>query len=246
MFRFEKYATIFSFIGLLALLSACSPQSGPLVDDPFERINRGTHEFNKGLDRDILSPVSKGYDNFMPDSVEDIVSNFSSNLSLPGKVVNNLLQLDMPSAVTNTTRFVINSTLGLAGLFDPSDSIGLAELDADFGQTLQRWGAEEGAYIEIPLFGPSNVRDGIGLIVGMVLLDPASYVLSAPVSTYRAGSNVGAILQNRHTNGDQIDEILYESADSYAQARLVYLQNRRFKLKDSTRDAYIDPYAEFE
>ena len=246
MFRFDKYTIIFSFTGLLVLLSACSPQSGALVDDPFERMNRGTHEFNKGLDRDILSPISKGYGNFVPDSVEDILSNFSSNLSLPGKVVNNVLQLDMPAAVTNTTRFVINSTLGLAGLFDPSDSIGLVGLDADFGQTLQRWGAEEGVYIEIPFFGPSNVRDGIGLIVGMVLLDPASYVLKSPVASYRVGSNVGAILQNRHTYGDQIDEVLYESADSYAQARLVYLQNRRFKLKDSTRDAYIDPYDEFE
>ena len=208
MFRFEKYTIIFSFTGLLVLLSACSPQSGALVDDPFERMNRGTHEFNKGLDRDILSPISKGYGNFVPDSVEDIVSNFSSNLSLPGKVVNNVLQLDIPAAGTNLARFVINSTVGLAGIFAPSDSMGLAEVTTDFGQTLQRWGAEEGAYIEIPFFGPSNVRDGIGLIVGAILLDPASYVLKSPVSTYRSGSNLGAILQNRQIYGDQIDENL--------------------------------------
>ena len=124
--------------------------------------------------------------------------------------------------------------------------MGLAEINADFGQTLQRWGAEEGAYIEIPFFGPSNIRDGIGLVVGAMLLDPASYVLKSPVSSYRSGSNVGAVLQNRQINADQIDDILYKSADSYAQARIVYLQNRRFKLKDSKRDAYIDPYDEFE
>ncbi len=246
MLRFEKCAIISSLMGLLLLLSACSPHSDILVHDPLERMNRGTHEFNKILDRDILSPTSEGYSNLLPDPIEDSVTNFSSNLSLPGKVVNNILQLDISGAGKNSARFVVNSTVGLAGLFDPSDSMGLAEVDADFGQTLQLWGAEEGAYIEIPFFGPSNIRDGIGLIVGAILLDPASYVLKSPVSTYRSGSNLGAILQNRQIYGDQIDEILYESADSYAQARLVYLQNRRFKLKDSTHDVYIDPYDEFE
>ena len=246
MFRFEKYSIIPAFTGILLLLSACSPHPEMLFYDPFERMNRGTHEFNKGLDRDILSPASKGYSEFLPDPVEDSVSNFSSNLSLPGKVVNNVLQLDIPAAGTNLARFVINSTVGLAGIFAPSDSMGLAEVTTDFGQTLQRWGAEEGAYIEIPFFGPSNVRDGIGLIVGAMLLDPASYILKSPVSSYRSISNVGATLQNRQIYTDQIDDILYKSADSYAQARLVYLQNRRFKLKDSTSDAYIDPYEDFE
>ena len=96
---------------------------------------------------------------------------------------------------------------------------------------LQLWGVGEGAYAELPVFGPSNMRDGIGLIVDMVLLDPASHTLKSPVTTYRTGSRVGEVLQKRQIYGAQIDEILYESADSYAQSRLVYLQSRRFPIE---------------
>ena len=246
MFEHVKRVTILIATGLILLLSACSPRSGAVFHDPFERLNRATHAFNKGLDRNLLSPVSKGYTAVVPDPVENGISNFASNLSLPGKVVNNILQLDISAASSNTFRFVINSTFGLVGLFDPSGSMGFEERDADFGQTLQLWGVGEGAYAELPVFGPSNMRDGIGLIVDMVLLDPASYTLKSPVTTYRTGSRVGEVLQKRQIYGAQIDEILYKSADSYAQSRLVYLQNRRFQLKDTSSDAYIDPYSDLE
>ena len=245
MFKLIKKITFFKFIALFALLSACSPRSGTVVADPLEPLNRRVHALNKGLDSNILSPVSKGYSYVMPDAVEDSVSNFASNLSLPGTVVNNVLQLDIPAAANNTVRFVVNSTIGLAGLFDPSESIGLAGRDTDFGQTLQRWGVVEGAYVEIPLFGPSNMRDGMGIFVDM-MLDPTSSVLKPTMSLYRSWAGIGAILQKRQIYGDQIDEVLYDSADSYAQSRLVYLQNRRFQLKDNPSDAYIDPYTEFE
>ena len=245
MFKLSNSIIFFKLMVLLVLFSACSPRSGAVVDDPLEPVNRRVHALNKGLDSNILSPVSKGYSYVMPDAVEDSVSNFASNLSLPSTVVNNVLQLDIPAAANNTVRFMVNSTIGLAGLFDPSDLIGFEGRDTDFGQTLQRWGVNEGAYIEIPLFGPSNVRDGVGLFVDM-MLDPTSPALKPTMSSYRSWAGIGAILQKRQIYGDQIDEVLYDSADSYAQSRLVYLQNRRFQLKDSPSDAYIDPYAEFE
>ena len=245
MLELVNGVTILKSIALLVLLSACSPRSGTLVDDPFETVNRRAHALNKGLDSNILSPVSKGYSYVVPNLLEDSVSNFSSNLSLPGKVVNNILQLDISSATNNTARFVINSTIGLAGLFDPSDSMGFEERSTDFGQTLQLWGFAEGAYIEIPLVGPSNIRDGMGLFVNM-MLDPTGSALTPTMNFYRSWSGIGSVLQKRQIYGDQIDEVLYGSADSYAQSRLVYLQNRRFQLKDNPSDAYIDPYAEFE
>ena len=238
--------SIFAVASLVMVVSACSPRQGAVAGDPFERVNRGTHAFNKGLDRTILSPLSKTYTDVVPDPVENSVSNFASNLSLPGKVVNNLLQLDLSSATRNSARFVLNSTVGLAGLFDPSKKIGLMEKDTYFGETLQGWGVAEGVYLELPVFGPSNLRDGLALFVDMLLLDPAGQILKPPVSEYRTASNMGAILQKRQIYGAQIHDVLYGSADSYAQSRLVYLQSRRFELKDIANDAYIYPYAEFE
>ena len=241
-----KRLPIFAVASLVMVVSACSPRQGAVADDPFERLNRSSHAFNKGLDRNILSPLSKTYTDVVPDPVEDSVSNFARNLSLPGKVVNNVLQLDLSSAARNTARFALNSTVGLAGLFDPSQKIGLVEKNTDFGETLQGWGVAEGAYLELPLFGPSNMRDGLARFVDMLLLDPAGQILKPPVSEYRTASTMGALLQTRQIYGAQIDEVLYGSADSYAQSRLVYLQSRRFELRDIANDDYIDPYAEFE
>jgi len=241
-----KRLPIFAVASLVMVVSACSPRQGAVADDPFERLNRSSHAFNKGLDRNILSPLSKTYTDVVPDPVEDSVSNFARNLSLPGKVVNNALQLDLSSAARNSARFALNSTVGLVGLFDPSQKIGLVEKSTDFGQTLQGWGVAEGAYLELPLFGPSNMRDGLARFVDMLFLDPAGQILKPPASQYRSASTVGALLQTRQIYGAQIDEVLYGSADSYAQSRLVYLQSRRFELRDIVSDDYIDPYAEFE
>ena len=241
-----KRLPIFAVASLVMVVSACSPRQGAVAVDPFERLNRSSHAFNKGLDRNILSPLSKTYTDVVPDPVEDSVSNFARNLSLPGKVVNNVLQLDLSSAARNSARFALNSTVGLVGLFDPSQKIGLVEKSTDFGETLQGWGVAEGAYLELPLFGPSNMRDGLARFVDMLFLDPAGQILKPPVSEYRSASTVGALLQTRQIYGAQIDEVLYGSADSYAQSRLVYLQSRRFELRDIANDDYIDPYAEFE
>ena len=241
-----KRLPIFAVASLVMVVSACSPRQGAVADDPFERLNRSSHAFNKGLDRNILSPLSKTYTDVVPDPMEDSVTNFARNLSLPGKVVNNVLQLDLSSAARNTARFALNSTVGLAGLFDPSQKIGLVEKNTDFGETLQGWGVAEGAYLELPLFGPSNMRDGSARFVDMLLLDPAGQILKPPVSEYRTASTMGALLQTRQIYGAQIDEVLYGSADSYAQSRLVYLQSRRFESRDIANDDYIDPYAEFE
>ncbi len=231
------------FAGLVAGCSVAPP--GTDVHDPAEVTNRQVHAFNKSLDTAIVRPVANAYDAVLPDPVEDSVTAFASNLGLPGKIINNTLQGDLKGAGQNLLRFAINTTAGIGGIFDPSTIMGLPEVDTDFGETLHVWGVPEGAYLELPVLGPSTERAAFGTVVDMVL-DPMSFVIGTPESTYRTGARVGEILQTRHALGGQIDGVLYDSADSYAQARLIYLQNRRFKLgveaDDTFEDLYADPY----
>ena len=235
---------VFSILGVILFVLASGKALGGSDNDPLERINRKTHTFNKAIDKNFISPTSMVYSKILPDSLENSVSNFSGNLGLPGKIVNNVLQLDFSAAGKNTARFLINSTVGFLGIFDPANSMGIYNSNTDFGQTLYVWGFSEGFYIELPLFGASNARDGVGRFVDLLLLDPPGYVLKEPEITYRSIAGVGALLQTRQIYGDQIDAVLYESADSYAQNKLIYLQSRRFQLKDDTNDEYFDPYLE--
>ena len=239
---------IFTIItAVSALLSACTNVlPGAQGADPFEKLNRKTHEFNKSLDRNFLEPVSSRYSSVLPDTIETSVNNFAANLRLPGKVANNILQLDLYAAAQNTSRFFVNSTVGIAGFFDPSGKLGIEGIETDFGETLEGWGVGEGPYIELPLLGPSNLRDSFGRVVDAVLLDPVDYILAQPEANYRTAADLSRLLQTRNALSDQINSLFNLSADSYAQARLVYLQNRRFKLEDVSSETYFDPYEDFE
>jgi phospholipid-binding lipoprotein MlaA len=166
-------------------------------------------------------------------------------VGLPGTVVNNLLQGDIGGAATNTLRFIVNTTVGIAGLADPAGAIGLREVETDFGATLAVWGVPEGAYLELPGFGPSTERDAAGRVVDLVL-DPLGRLDWVPheMQEYSFPAQVAEEVVERGQLGDTFDDILYGSADSYAQARLIYLQNRRYELgQDLTaEDRYINPY----
>ena len=138
-------------------------------------------------------------------------------------------------------RFVINSTLGFGGLFDVASDFGIEDHETDFGETLHVWGAGEGAYVELPFLGPSTQRDAVGKVVDL-FTNPLSYTLDDPESYYGPVASVASGLGNRGRFSDTIDSILYDSADSYAQARLIYLQNRRFELGQEDQGAEIDPF----
>ncbi|MEO1138336.1 MAG: VacJ family lipoprotein [Pseudomonadota bacterium] len=210
--------------------------------DPYERQNRKVHEFNRTLDRNLVRPAGKGYSNFLPDDIEDLIGRFAFNLSIPGAVVNNILQGNMKGATEDTYRFLVNSTIGLGGLFDTATELNMpAATDADFGQTLHVWGVREGAYIELPVLGPSTQRDTAGMIVD-IFTNPLTYVLDDPENYYGTIASISSGLSNRGRFSDTIDSILYESADSYAQARSLYIQNRRFELGGGSAGGFADPY----
>lgn len=233
-------------------LSACGPATLPTgYDDPLETQNRKVHEFNRGVDRALLRPAASGYDTVVPGPLKRGVSNVASNLDAPGDIVNGLLQGRPHHAAQNTLRFAMNTVVGIGGLFDVSTALGLPAEPTDFGETMHVWGVGEGRYLEFPFMGPTTERDLAGTVVD-VALNPVRLALPAREGNVATGLKIASRLGDRARFSDTIDALLYESADSYAQARLLYLQNRRFALgaaggadtDDTLLDPYEDPYGE--
>ncbi|MGR3416710.1 MlaA family lipoprotein [Paracoccus sp. (in: a-proteobacteria)] len=228
---------------------AASPriQDGIVINDPYEAQNRRVHDFNKALDARVVGPVARLASSGAGDPAGagrakpvDLVINMGSNLSLPGKVLNQLLQGRPGPAVQNTFRFSVNSTLGILGLFDPAGrDFNLPERDTDFGETLAVWGVPEGAYLELPVLGPSTQRDTAGKLVD-ALIDPLGQVLNRDELALGFGLRLGSKAGERARFGDTVDSVLQGSADSYAQTRLIYLIHRRYEI--GQQEATIDPY----
>ena len=234
--------------GVAAALSGCTSNGVPQgFADPNEAANREIHAFNRGIDRTLVRPAAGAYGSVLPEPVKRGVANFASNLDAPGDVANNILQGRLGDAGQNTLRFAVNTIVGIGGLFDAATAIGLPAKPTDFGETLHIWGAAEGNYVELPFVGPSTERDLVGLIADVVL-NPVRLALPQPEASYATVAKVASKLGDRDRYSETVDSILYDSADSYAQARLLYLQNRRFALgqtadEDSFVDPYEDPYA---
>ncbi|MEY4984948.1 MAG: hypothetical protein RIR62_3214 [Pseudomonadota bacterium] len=240
----RRIAQIIPFC-LAAAVTACGP--APVaqgIDDPYEARNRQIHEFNRGLDRAFVRPAADAY-SILPEPVERGVSNLAANLDAPGDVVNNLLQGRPAPAAQNTLRFAVNTVFGIGGLFDAATALGVPAAPTDFGETLYVWGVGEGNYTEVPFLGPKTERDLVGTFVD-IAANPVRLALPSPESGYATAVSVGSSLGDRARYSDTVDSILYESADSYAQTRLLYLQNRRFALgqgaDDASGDAFVDPY----
>lgn len=233
-------------VGLVGALAACSPAPRATgIHDPHEASNRRTHEFNRKIDSKLLRPAGTSYAKVVPEPVVQGVGNFSSNLATPGLVVNNMLQGDAEGAFVNSWRFVLNSTIGILGLVDAAQMLGLEEHSTDFGETLHVWGAEEGAYVELPGLGPSTERDAVGKFVDL-FLNPLGYILPKPERFAIPVASGLAKVGDRGRYSQLVDSVLYESADSYAQGRVTYLQNRRYKLSGGSDldDPYSDPYGD--
>lgn len=217
-----------AFAMLLPVMAACA--NGPVpadhIYDPFEETNRQIHAFNKTIDAVALEPAASLYGAVIPEEVRDAVDNSANNLALPGQVINHTLQGDIPDALQTGVRFVVNSTLGIAGLFDPASMLGLFEVPTDFGETLGVYGFAEGPYVELPLVGGSTVRGTVGMIVDFAV-DPLQYYISSPEREYLFFLKGLNIVGDRHTYSDLINALLYESSDSYASQRIAYLQNMR-------------------
>lgn len=213
---------------LTGLVACAQPSAIDEINDPYEEQNRKMHELNKAVDQAVLKPVAQTYSDVVPDPVEDAVSNFANNLGIPSNVLNHLAQGEMGYAIESTGIFLVNSTVGLGGLVDVAGRKGQYPRATDFGETLEKWGLGEGVYVELPLLGPSTERAALGKVVDIVT-NPLSRLTLAQEGIATA-AKIGEVLSDRVDYGDVIDQTLYQSADSYSQARLIYLQSRRNQL----------------
>ncbi len=226
-------------------LAGCTDTGAGGADapDPYAPANRQVHAFNKAVDRALVRPAAMAYGTAVPKPVRGGIDNVTANLALPGYFINHLLQGDAASAGETFFRFGLNSTFGLAGLRDPAADAGLFTRKTDFGETLAVWGVRQGAYVELPLLGPSTERAFAGRVVDTAI-NPVSYVLrSGDLPTYYA-LNATSLIGARYDYRSIVDALLYESADSYAAQRIAYLQNKAANLGGGTAAEDLeDPYA---
>ena len=207
----------------LALLSGCASTNNPR--DPLEPLNRAIYTVNDGLDKVIMKPVATVYKTILPQFARTGVNNFFNNLYDILTALNNLLQGKLTDAVSDVGRVAVNSTVGLLGLIDVGTELGLEKHREDFGQTLGWWGFESGPYLQLPLLGPSSVRDGIGLWVD-VQLDPVGWIWRDQIAV--RNWIWGLFFVNLRATLLDSTKILDEAAlDPYEFQRDAYLQRRR-------------------
>ena len=204
----------------------------PEVDeeyDPWEPFNERMFEFNRNLDRYALKPVAKGYNVVMPEPFQVVIANGFDNIRFVPRFVNSLLQGKWGGAGREVSRFVINSTLGIGGLFDAAKYWGIEKSREDFGQTLAVWGAGPGPYLILPFLEPLTVRDGIGKAVDGAM-DPLSYVL--PFIWDRLGMKVGDTINDRSLNLELFQGFEESVIDMYSAVRHGYLRRREQLIKE--------------
>ena len=207
------------------------------VKDCFEKLNRATFALNMGLDKVIFKPIAKGYRK-LPSPIRTGTSNALNNLSNLVTIPNNILQGDFKAAGNNTIRFIINSTLGIVGIFDPANVLGFEKLEKeDFGQTFGAMGIGEGCYLVLPVIGPSTVRDAVGSLVSLSGGDAWYNVTVKNDTQYFKESDyyfskLTEGVDFRAKNLESFDSLEKTSVDFYATVRSLYLQDRERKIKN--------------
>jgi phospholipid-binding lipoprotein MlaA len=205
------------------------------VKDCFETLNRGTFALNQGLDKVIFKPVAKAYRG-LPSPVRSGTSNALNNISSLITIPNNILQGELKTAGVNTGRFVINTTVGILGIFNAAKKMGFSEYEKeDYGQTLALWGVGAGCYLVLPVLGPSTVRGAAGSFINVLGGDPYYNISAHGNNEYLTKSDYVATkiltgVDFRAKNLDSIDNLKKNSLDFYASVRSLYLQDRQKKI----------------
>lgn len=232
-----------SLLASILIISGCATtQHADGVNDPFEDYNRVMYSFNDVIDSAIIKPVAKGYDAVIPDPISHGISNFFSNLNEITVILNDLLQFKFAQAADDTGRFLLNSTVGVAGIFDVAGYAGHESHNEDFGQTLGVWGVEPGPYLVLPFFGPRDIRDTAGLVAD-IYTDPVTYVDDNGARNALVATR---IIDDR-ANLFKAEKVLDEAAlDEYSYVRDAYLQRRQSLVYDGNPPDQYDDFDDFD
>ena len=210
------------------------------IKDCFEKLNRATFAFNQDIDKIIIKPIAKGYRN-LPDPIQKGTSNAVKNLSNLITIPNNILQGDVKSAMINTGRLIVNTTIGLFGTVDVANKMGFPKYEReDYGQTLAVWGVGPGCYLVLPVLGPSTLRDTAGSFANVMGGDPW---YNASVHGNNQFLNEGVFLASKALSGidfrseniESFENLEKNSIDFYASVRSLYIQDRENKIKNNQR-----------
>lgn len=226
--RFSPRSLLLAGAASALLLSGCASRGTATPGDPLEGYNRAMFDFNESVDKAVLKPLAEGYDFIAPAPVKTGVGNFFGNLGDVWISVNNLLQGKVQDGLSDAARFLANTTLGIAGLFDVATEMGMEKHDEDFGQTLGWWGVPEGPYFIVPILGPKTVRDALALPVDFKG-NPVTYLKDDESRYLLLGLEM---IHQRYTLLGTEKTLEEGTLDKYAYARDYYLQQRRYKVFD--------------
>lgn len=240
---FKKFLTVAAVIAVSASVAHAAPakkqkqaaktqSAATEVYDPIEPFNRAVFAFNQAFDKYAFRPLAWGYRYITPRPIRNSLGNATNNLFEPINMLNAFLQGDFTQGVTSFWRFLINTTVGIGGLNDVATEAGLKARTEDFGQTLGFWGVGSGPYIVLPIIGPSNLRDGVGMVAD-TLSHPLYYYLDTSDALWTAGA---VSLVRRERLLDPIDDINASSLDPYVTYRSIYAQRRAAQIKNRGSD----------
>ncbi|WP_367606444.1 VacJ family lipoprotein [Legionella sp. W05-934-2] len=213
-------------LGLVVLSLTSCIKRGPNPQDPYESLNRETHKFNVAFDATILRPPARVYKAMVPGPIRGSIDNAYDNIHMLPTVANDILQAQWRDAIKDSWRFLINSTLGIAGFFDAATQMGLPPHSNDLGLTFAKWGDKNSPYIVIPFLGPSTIRDGAGSVFDFSVFMPYPYINNDAL----VYSLLGLRYIDLRSQLFETDQLIAEALDKYAFIRDAYLQNRNYRI----------------
>lgn len=228
---------VFLFFSILTAQSCFG--LGTYPDDPYESMNRRIFKFNQGIDKFALKPVAKVYDHLVPTRARWVINNFYTNINMIPTIINDLLQIDFKHASQDGHRLVLNSTIGIGGIFDPASKNGYPLRSNDLGLTFAIWGDKHSPYVVLPFLGPSTIRDGMGMLFDYTFFTPYPYIPSVPLYTLLGVRYVDLRAQMLDT-----DRLVQESLDKYAFVRDAYLQHRNYLIQGEQSETDGSLYVE--